>query len=127
MGKNIKVIRHPKYLVIPFLWSHHEKSVIIDQKVAYMGGLDICYGRWDTPEHSLTNEGGYWHGADFCNMRISDIYAPRNFLMSNLDDRTQPRMPWHDVAIRVRGEAVHDLTRHFISYWNFVNAQSDLT
>lgn len=23
MHKNIKVLRHPKYIVIPFLWSHH--------------------------------------------------------------------------------------------------------
>ena len=92
-----------------------------------MGGLDICYGRWDTPDHSLTNDNGCWHGADFCNLRISDIYTPRNFLMSNLDDRSQPRMPWHDVAVRIRGEAVHDLARHFISYWNFVNSQNDLT
>jgi phospholipase D1/2 len=44
--KNIKVLRHPNK-VIPLLWSHHEKMVIIDERVAFMGGLDICYGRWD--------------------------------------------------------------------------------
>jgi phosphatidylserine/phosphatidylglycerophosphate/cardiolipin synthase-like enzyme len=25
-----------------------------------------------------------------------------------------PRMPWHDVAVLVQGDAVKDLTRHFI-------------
>ena len=48
-------MRHPNYLVIPFLWSHHEKIIMIDQKVAFFGGLDICYGRWDTEEHQLQN------------------------------------------------------------------------
>lgn len=39
-------MRHPDNL-IPLLWSHHEKMVIIDQKIGFMGGLDICYGRMD--------------------------------------------------------------------------------
>lgn len=29
------------------MWSHHEKIVVIDQKIAYIGGLDLCYGRYD--------------------------------------------------------------------------------
>ena len=64
LGRNIRVRRHP---IVPQLWSHHEKSVIIDQKVGFMGGLDICYGRWDTPEHSLTNVNDNWNGADYTN------------------------------------------------------------
>ena len=82
---NIKVLRHPNYLVIPFLWSHHEKSLLIDQKVAFIGGLDICYGRWDNQSHSLTNESKKWYGADFCNLRLTDIYFPRNFMMCSID------------------------------------------
>ena len=31
----------------------------------------------------------------------------------------QIRMPWHDVGVKVMGEAVKDLSRHFIQYWNF--------
>ena len=56
MHKNITVLRHPN-VVIPGLWSHHEKMVVIDQKVGFMGGLDICYGRWDTPDHYLYDPG----------------------------------------------------------------------
>jgi len=37
------------------MWSHHEKLVIIDQEVGFLGGFDICYGRWDTPGHPLTD------------------------------------------------------------------------
>jgi phospholipase D1/2 len=27
-------------------WAHHEKLCLIDGTVAFMGGLDLCYGRW---------------------------------------------------------------------------------
>lgn len=47
MDENFKVLRHPG-LIIPQLWSHHEKMVLIDETIGFMGGLDICYGRWDT-------------------------------------------------------------------------------
>ena len=52
---------------------------MIDQRVAFFGGLDICYGRWDTGEHLLQNPSDkrLWEGADFCNMRIKDVYKPR--------------------------------------------------
>lgn len=34
------------------LWgSHHQKIVVIDDRVAFCGGLDITHGRWDTPTH----------------------------------------------------------------------------
>lgn len=48
---NIKVIRHPRTLIS--MWSHHEKIVVIDQNIAFLGGLDLCLGRWDTTEHHL--------------------------------------------------------------------------
>ena len=48
MHKNIKVLRHPN-VAVPIIWSHHEKLCVIDQEIGFMGGLDICYGRWDTP------------------------------------------------------------------------------
>ena len=28
-------------------------------------------------------------------------------------------MPWHDIAIQVKGAAVIDLQRHFVQYWYF--------
>lgn len=38
------------------LWSHHEKTVVIDQTLAFVGGIDLCYGRWDTHEHPLNDD-----------------------------------------------------------------------
>ncbi|CAH8564691.1 unnamed protein product [Dicrocoelium dendriticum] len=34
-------------------WSHHEKMVAIDQSIVFMGGIDLCFGRWDTCDHRL--------------------------------------------------------------------------
>lgn len=55
LSTNIKVLCHPNYMFIPFLWSHHEKIVIIDQKIAFLGGLDLGYGRMDDKHHHLTD------------------------------------------------------------------------
>lgn len=35
------------------LWTHHEKLVIIDQTLAFVSGIDLCYGRWDNQKHRL--------------------------------------------------------------------------
>ncbi|XP_074047028.1 phospholipase D1 isoform X2 [Macrotis lagotis] len=55
---NIKVMRHPDHVSSSvYLWAHHEKLVIIDQSVAFIGGIDLAYGRWDDNEHRLTDVG----------------------------------------------------------------------
>nr|KAF6475679.1 phospholipase D1 [Rousettus aegyptiacus] len=55
---NIKVMRHPDHVSSSvYLWAHHEKLVIIDQSVAFVGGIDLAYGRWDDHEHRLTDVG----------------------------------------------------------------------
>ncbi|MBE0531939.1 MAG: VTT domain-containing protein [Rhodospirillales bacterium] len=38
--------------LVPLGSSHHQKLVVIDDKLAFCGGLDLCSGRWDTPDHS---------------------------------------------------------------------------
>src|SRR5688572_9255553 len=35
---------------------HHQKMVVIDDMVAFNGGIDLTWRRWDTNEHSPTNE-----------------------------------------------------------------------
>ncbi|BES97997.1 Phospholipase D Active site motif [Nesidiocoris tenuis] len=55
---NIKVLRHPDHAKAGvFLWAHHEKMVVIDQSIAFVGGIDLCYGRWDDYMHRLTDQG----------------------------------------------------------------------
>lgn len=35
-----------------------------------------------------------------------------------------PRLPWHDVAIKIIGPSVSDVSKHFIEYWNFASYES---
>uniref|UniRef100_A0A8C8S4N7 phospholipase D n=1 Tax=Pelusios castaneus TaxID=367368 RepID=A0A8C8S4N7_9SAUR len=53
---NIKVMRHPDHVSsVVFLWAHHEKLVVVDQCVAFLGGLDLAYGRWDDHQYRLSD------------------------------------------------------------------------
>ena len=40
---------------VVLFWAHHEKLCIIDGRTAFMGGLDLCYGRWDTNQHPIAD------------------------------------------------------------------------
>lgn len=71
---NILVQRSPSHFQTgTFLWAHvrisrrgvdkanltflqHEKLCVVDQSIAFMGGLDACFGRWDTPQHILVDD-----------------------------------------------------------------------
>ena len=51
-------MRHPDHVSSAvYLWAHHEKIIVIDQSVAFVGGIDLAYGRWDDREHRLTDVG----------------------------------------------------------------------
>lgn len=57
-SENIKVLRHPDHARVGvLLWAHHEKIVVVDQSIAFVGGIDLCYGRWDNNEHRLIDLG----------------------------------------------------------------------
>ncbi|KAG8195897.1 hypothetical protein JTE90_001132 [Oedothorax gibbosus] len=59
MHPNIKVLRHPDHVQNgTLLWAHHEKIVCVDQTYAFVGGIDLCYGRWDDDQHKLADLGG---------------------------------------------------------------------
>ena len=122
---NIHVVRHP-FNNIAFLWSHHEKLVIIDQIIGYVGGLDLCWGRFDTNEHPIyepennTNDPQYlFPGIDYSNARIRDFNKVYDYLKESSIRGKETRMPWHDVHCRIIGPAVSDIARHFVERWNF--------
>lgn len=58
---NITVMRHPDHNVLEnaadmtFYWAHHEKFIVIDYNLAFIGGLDLCFGRWDSHQHALAD------------------------------------------------------------------------
>jgi phospholipase D1/2 len=48
LHENIKLLRHPDHVRIGvFFWAHHEKLVVVDQTYSFVGGIDLCYGRYD--------------------------------------------------------------------------------
>ena len=60
--------------------SHHEKIVVVDDQVAFCGGLDLTRGRWDTPAHQPQD---------------ARRATPAGY----------PARPYHDVQMAVSGEA----------------------
>lgn len=61
--ENIKVLRRRGF-VNAMIWSPHDKLVVIDQKYAFLGGIDLCFGRWDDHKHRLIDN-GINHGKNF--------------------------------------------------------------
>jgi len=60
--------------------SHHQKIVVVDDAIAFVGGIDLTIRRWDTSEHRA--------------------YDPRR-----VDADGLPYAPMHDVQVAVDGEA----------------------
>ncbi|KAJ1914353.1 hypothetical protein IWQ60_008842 [Tieghemiomyces parasiticus] len=136
---NIHVQRHPDHLPGgTFYWAHHEKIVVIDSNVAFIGGLDLCYGRYDTHAHRLADytpqvprpdgRGNecirplMFPGQDFNNARIKDFANVERDFFPLIPRERSPRMPWHDVHMGMVGPAARDVARHFIERWNFIKS-----
>lgn len=137
---NVFVQRSPNQIrQATFFWAHHEKILVVDHMVAFLGGIDLCFGRWDTPQHSLVDdkptgfeEGSgkgdpedfqLWPGKDYSNPRVQDFYALDKPYDEMYDRQRVPRMPWHDIHMQVVGQPARDLTRHFVQRWNYLLRQ----
>jgi phospholipase D1/2 len=128
---NIRIMRHPDHN--PFenaadstmYWAHHEKFIVIDYAMAFIGGLDLCFGRWDNRQHPLADchpEGiseEIWPGQDFNNNRVMDFQKVDDWQQNELSKADYGRMPWHDVAMALIGPCVFDIAEHFVLRWNF--------
>ena len=137
---NVFVQRSPnQFRQNTFFWAHHEKLCLIDHTLAFVGGIDLCFGRWDTPQHQLTDDKptGFetadmpkdadhcqlWPGKDYSNPRIQDFYDLDKPYEEMYDRNVVPRMPWHDISMHVVGQPARDLTRHFVQRWNYILRQ----
>jgi len=60
--------------------SHHQKIVVVDDTVAFVGGIDLASNRWDTPAHD-----------------------PSNSRRRNPNGESYP--PFHDAQMMIEGEA----------------------
>lgn len=63
-GKSLKMFRkrrwssHPRIRLAfdsrhPIRGSHHQKFVVVDDRVAFVGGIDLTAKRWDTSDHRV--------------------------------------------------------------------------
>ena len=78
--------------VLPVGSSQHQKIVLIDDSVAFNGGLDLTIRRWDTTAH-----------------RIRDPHR--------VDPSGTPYDPFHDVQAVVDGETAHALAELVRNRW----------
>lgn len=107
-------------------WAHHEKLCLVDGTIAFMGGLDLCYGRWDTNSHPIADahpgslDRIVFPGQDFNNARMLDFANVDHWEENKLDRTQSSRMGWSDVALNLRGPVVQDLQKHFTERWNFI-------
>lgn len=137
---NVFVQRSPnQFRQSTFFWAHHEKICIVDHMVAFVGGIDLCFGRWDTPQHTVVDDKltGFeisdapkdadhcqlWPGKDYSNPRVQDFYDLDKPYEEMYDRAKVPRMPWHDIHMQIVGQPARDLTRHFVQRWNYVLRQ----
>ncbi|GMI83081.1 ARABIDOPSIS THALIANA PHOSPHOLIPASE D DELTA, phospholipase D delta [Hibiscus trionum] len=101
-----------KQQVVGTLFTHHQKCVIVDslasgnnRKItAFLGGLDLCDGRYDTPEHRLFRDLDTVFKGDFHNPTFSS-------------GTKCPREPWHDLHCKVEGPAAYDILKNFEQRW----------
>ena len=98
-------------------YTHHQKSVIIDTEpcvpgesrrrlMAYVGGLDLTGGRYDTPDHELFSTLLKEHHGDF-----------RNSNAKIVGELQGPREPWHDIHSKVEGKVAYDVYLNFWERW----------
>ncbi|KAJ4341299.1 Phospholipase D1 [Ascochyta clinopodiicola] len=138
---NVFVQRSPNQIrQNTFFWSHHEKICVVDHTIAFCGGVDLCFGRWDTPQHVVVDDKltGFeldsnapkdadhcqlWPGKDYSNPRVQDFFNLDKPYEEMYDRSKVPRMPWHDIGMQIVGQPARDLTRHFVQRWNYLLRQ----
>ena len=101
-------------------YTHHQKTIIVDappvkagdqrRLVAFLGGLDITDGRYDSPEFPLFSTIKTLHEGDFyqnCTPGASSDIGPRQ--------------PWHDIHCRLEGPSASHVLQNFMERWTNQN------
>jgi phospholipase D1/2 len=80
---------------VPLGASQHQKVIVVDEAVAFSGGLDLTIRRWDTKDHKLENP-------------------------HRVDPAGVPYPPFHDIQAVVDGNAAAALADIFCERWELV-------
>ncbi|XP_076921710.1 phospholipase D alpha 1-like [Bidens hawaiensis] len=105
-------------LQISTMFTHHQKIVVVDaatpggdstsrRVVSFVGGIDLCDGRYDTQFHSVFRTLDTAHHDDF--------HQP-NFTGASIT-KGGPREPWHDIHSRLEGPVAWDVLFNFEQRW----------
>ncbi|CAL0303329.1 unnamed protein product [Lupinus luteus] len=109
-GKRLSWIKQKE---VGTIYTHHQKTVIVDADagnnrrkiVAFVGGLDLCDGRYDTPHHSIFRTLQTLHKDDYHNPTFTG------------NTGGCPREPWHDLHSKIDGPAAYDVLTNFEERW----------
>ncbi|XP_057533919.1 phospholipase D alpha 1 [Amaranthus tricolor] len=105
-------------LQISTMFTHHQKIVVVDSAmpgggsdkrriVSFVGGIDLCDGRYDTQFHSLFRTLDTAHHDDFHQPNFPDGAITKG----------GPREPWHDIHSRLEGPIAWDVLFNFEQRW----------
>ncbi|MCF3932225.1 phospholipase D-like domain-containing protein [Acuticoccus sp. M5D2P5] len=83
----------------PPLSAQHMKILVIDDKIAFCGGIDMTVQRWDTRDHEEGRKG-------------------------RASPRGEPLMPWHDVTSCVSGPAAVALAELARDRWRWATGET---
>ena len=87
--------------------SHHQKTLTIDGRVGYCGGMNLKENDWDSDRHLVFEPRRLSFGARAAQrLRVAQRRAPPG------------NPPRHDLKVRIEGPAVADLLGNFRERWN---------
>jgi phospholipase D1/2 len=95
------------------------ESVVIDQDISYLGGIDVCYNRWEDSKTFplFDKDSTFFPGMDYVNPMIRAKPVGDN-LVDYFDRETEHRLPWQDIQVQVTGKGARDVSKNFIQRWN---------
>ncbi|KAJ0744284.1 Phospholipase D alpha 1 [Helianthus annuus] len=105
-------------LQISTMFTHHQKIIVVDSPlpngdsdrrrvVSFVGGLDLCDGRYDSPFHSLFRTLDTAHNDDFHQPNYAEACITKG----------GPREPWHDIHSKLEGPIAWDVLFNFEQRW----------
>ena len=90
---------------LPLGASHHQKIIVVDDEIAFCGGMDIAIARWDNRQHHV-----YEH----------ERKDPKGTILLGIEKEYRP---YHDVQMLVAGDAAKSLGELARKRWYLATGQ----
>lgn len=90
---------------LPLGASHHQKIIVVDDEIAFCGGMDIAIARWDNRQHHVSE---------------AKRKDPKGTLFLGVEDQYKP---YHDVQMIVSGEAAQCLGELARKRWYYATGR----